>query len=253
MLEGDCLKVMGAMPAESFDVVVTSPPYNLGIRYAGYSDDLPRESYLEWIGQVGLQVERLLRHDGSLFLNVGSSSRDPWIAMDVAQTLRRHLVLQNHITWVKSISVGDDTVGHFKPINSGRYLNNNFESIFHFTKRGDAPLDRLAIGVPFKDKSNIGRWGHAKDKRCRGNAWFIPYKTVRSRSQKFHHPCTFPVELAEQCISLHPRPNPVVLDPFLGTGTTLVAAKRLGVEAVGIELDGGYAETARARIDGCEI
>lgn len=238
------------MRERSIDVVVTSPPYNLGIQYAGYSDDLPREEYLHWLANVGRQVRRVLREDGSFFLNVGSSSRDPWTAMDVAQALRRDFVLQNHVIWVKSISVGEDTVGHFKPINSDRYLNNNFEHVFHFTKSGSSLLNRLAIGVPFKDKSNIGRWGHARDRRCRGNAWFIPYKTVRSKSQKYHHPCTFPVELAEHCIRLHGRPDPVVLDPFLGSGSTLVAAKGLGLRAIGIELDPGYAETARARLAG---
>ena len=61
-----------------------------------------------------------------------------------------------------------------------RYLNHTHEHVFHFTKEGAVPLDRLAVGVPFKDKSNIARWGHARDRRCAGDVWFIPYETIRS-------------------------------------------------------------------------
>jgi len=63
------------------------------------------------------------------------------------------------------------SVGHFKPINSKRFLNDCHEFVFHFTKSGKAPVDRLAVGVPYADKSNISRWFHTegKDKRCSGN------------------------------------------------------------------------------------
>jgi site-specific DNA-methyltransferase (adenine-specific) len=166
----------------------------------------------------------------------------------VASAFRETFVLQNHIIWVKSISIGDDTVGHFKPITSRRYLNQNHEAIFHFTKTGSVEIDRLAIGVPFKDKSNIARWGHARDKRCGGNVWFIPYKTVQSKAQKHHHPAGFPVELPERCIKLHGRTNAAVLDPFLGAGSTLVAAQNLGCSGIGLELDSAYAEAAVARL-----
>jgi site-specific DNA-methyltransferase (adenine-specific) len=127
-------------------------------------------------------------------------------------------------------------------------LNNNHESIFHFTNTGKVPLDRLAIGVPFKDKSNIARWGHARDRRCVGNVWFIPYKTVRSKAQKFDHPAGFPVELPTRCIKLHGGKNITVLDPFAGTGSTLVAAEKLKCRGIGIEIDGDYSATAVERL-----
>ena len=111
-------------------------------------------------------------------------------------------------------------------------------------------INRLAVGVPFKDKSNIARWGHARDKRCAGNVWHIPYKTVRSKAQKFDHPAGFPVELPERCIKLHGIEGAVVLDPFLGAGSTLVAAERLDCEGIGIEVDCHYAQTAVTRLRG---
>lgn len=248
VIVGNCLDVMAQLPAKSVDIVVTSPPYNIGIAYRAYEDTKPKPDYLTWIKCVASAIARVLRDDGALFLNVGSTGADPWVATDVAAQFRELFVLQNQIIWVKSISIGDDTVGHFKPITSRRFLNNSHESIFHFTRLGTAPIDRLAIGVPFKDKSNIGRWGHARDRRCAGNTWFIPYETVRSKKQKYHHPAGFPVELPTRCIKLHGKPGPVVLDPFLGAGTTLVAAKELGARGIGIEIDPFYARSAIERL-----
>ena len=247
-MQGDCEPALQAMPAASVDVVVTSPPYNIGVAYGAYDDRRPRDGYLRWIARVGRELARVMRPEASFFLNIGGTNADPWIAHDVASALRDSFVLQNHIVWAKSVSIGDDSVGHFKPINSPRYLNHNHEAIFHFTRHGTVAVDRLAVGVPFKDKSNIARWGHARDRRCAGNVWFMPYETVRSKAQKHHHPAGFPVELPLRCIRLHGAADPVVLDPFLGAGSTLVAAHRLGARGIGIELDPGHAATAASRL-----
>jgi site-specific DNA-methyltransferase (adenine-specific) len=245
---GDCLAVLAGMPAASFDVVVTSPPYNIGVNYSRHHDRLPRQTYLSWMADVARALRRVLAPGASVFLNVGSTNADPWIVHDVGAAFRDSFVLQNSIVWVKSVAIGDETVGHFKPITSGRYLNNNHETIFHFTLDGSRPIDRLGIGVPFKDKSNIARWGHAQDRRCAGNVWLIPYQTVRSRTQKFDHPAGFPEELPRRCLLLHGDPRARVLDPFMGTGTTLVAARRLGMPSCGIDIDSAYVETARRRL-----
>ena len=157
-------------------------------------------------------------------------------------------MLQNHITWIKSIAINGNSVGHFKPVGGQRFLHHNHEHIFHLTLSGDVKLDRLAIGVPFKDKSNIARRGHPRDLRCRGNTWFIPYDTVQSKAEKFHHPSTFPVELPRWCIRLHGRRNAVVLDPFMGTGTTLLAAQLEGVSGIGIDIDASYVAVAQERL-----
>jgi len=145
--------------------------------------------------------------------------------------------------------VGNRTTGHFKPVNSARFLTPTYEDVFHFTKTGDVTVDRMAVGVPYADKTNIARWHRAADLRCRGNAWFVPYKTVTSSEQRAHHPAAFPVELPEWCIRLHGvRPGMTVLDPFVGIGSTLVATKRLGVDGIGIEIDHEYAAFAMERI-----
>lgn len=248
ILVGDCVRLLPDMSEGSVDVIVTSPPYNIGLAYHSYDDAGSRTDYLAWMRQVGLLLKRVLKDDGSFFLNVAGTSSDPWIAADVAQAMRGLFILQNSIIWVKSISVDGESSGHFKPINSRRYLNRTHEHVFHFTKAGATALDRLAIGVPFQDKSNIARWGHAADRRCAGNVWFIPYRTIRSRKQRDNHPAPFPVELPERCIKLHGKVDAVVLDPFLGIGTTLIAAERLGCRGIGIEIDPVYAEAAEARL-----
>ena len=204
--------------------------------------------YLDWMVQVAGALRRVLRPDGSLFLNIAGSSTQPWLPFELIVRLRGLFALQNHITWVKSIAIGGDAVGHFKPVPGPRFLHHAHEHVFHLTRDGRVPLDRLAIGVPYKDKSNIARRGHARDLRCRGNTWFVPYDTVQSRDGKYRHPGTFPVALPEMCIRLHGVAAPVVLDPFAGTGTTLIAAARLGGVGIGIELDPDYVAIAEMRL-----
>ncbi len=248
LYRGDCLRVMERLPAASVDVVVTSPPYNIGLAYRSYGDRRAEQDYLDWMLKVATGIRRVMRPDASFFLNITGSSAMPWLPFELIVRLRGLFRLQNHITWVKSISIGDETVGHFKPINSARYLHRNHEHVFHLTQDGAVPLKRLAVGVPFKDKTNIARRGHAQDLRCRGDSWFIPYETVRNRSQKFDHPGTFPIMLPRMCVRLHGKPSPVVLDPFMGTGTTLLAAEQEGARGIGIDLDAGYVGIARSRL-----
>jgi site-specific DNA-methyltransferase (adenine-specific) len=254
---GDCVRVMTAMAGlaaldhEQPSVIVTSPPYNLGVDYRTYDDQLPREEYLRWTNRWVAAARGVLASDGSLFLNVGHKPTDPWVAMDVAQTVRSHFHLQNLIHWIKSIAIDERglALGHYKPINSDRFLNDCHEFIFHFTPAGRTKLNRRAIGVPYQDKSNVARWQSAgNDLRCRGNAWFIPYETIQSRDKDRPHPATFPSKVPEMCVKLHGlERTPVVLDPFTGLGSTAVACARLGVNFVGIDLDRQYLDEAVAR------
>src|SRR5688572_7916720 len=96
---GDCIEVFNQLPAHSVDVIVTSPPYNLGIRYSRYKDSLSPSEYLQWTDAWVAAATRVLRPEGSLFLNVGARPTDPWTAMDVAQAVRSRLKLQNIIHW----------------------------------------------------------------------------------------------------------------------------------------------------------
>jgi site-specific DNA-methyltransferase (adenine-specific) len=251
VVTGDCLPVMQAMAAASIDVVCTSPPYNINVAYNSHNDRQPRETYLAWLGERFAEIHRVMKPAGSFFLNIGTGTKDdPWLPYDIAAAARAaSFVLQNEIAWIKAVETDGVIRGHVKSVNSTKYLDRAHEKILHLTKRGDVDLDRLSIGWPFADKSNIARRNHGQDRRCGTNVWRIGYETVQSKTEKFDHPAGFPVELPLRCIKLHGvRPDLVVLDPFLGAGTTLVAAQELGCRGIGIEIDKQYIDAAIARL-----
>jgi site-specific DNA-methyltransferase (adenine-specific) len=272
---------MSRLADQSVDLVITSPPYNLGINYGKYSDRQDRQSYLSWCVEWAGQIRRVLRPDGSLFLNIGAAPSNPMLPHQIVTALCDQLVLQNTIHWIKSIAIEElcshrpvagqvkgtpqtghrpvatsaHTYGHFKPINSKRFLNDCHEYVFHLTKSGCVELNRLALGVPYQDKSNVARWSHTRgnDLRCRGNTWFVPYETIQSREKERPHPATFPVQLVEWCIKLHGPADAgrveTMLDPFLGIGNSAVAAQRCGVKGfIGFEIDEIYLAEAKRRI-----
>jgi site-specific DNA-methyltransferase (adenine-specific) len=253
----DCVLGMSRLRASSIDLVVTSPPYNLGIKYGKYSDISDRASYLNWCEEWGNQIRRVLKPDGSFFLNVGSAPSNPMLPHELVLRLRTFFHLQNTIHWIKAITIEDEdgvsiSRGHFKPISSPRFLNDCHEYVFHLTPNGTTPIDRLALGVPYADKSNIRRWSHTRgaDLRCRGNTWFVPYPTIQRRAKERPHPATFPIELAVNCIKLHgAKHTKTMLDPFLGIGNSAVAAQRRGVKKfIGFEIDEEYLAEAERRL-----
>ena len=255
----DCLQGLDKLHDASVDVIVTSPPYNIGKPYRSYNDVRPRDEYLDWMETIAKKCLSKLKDQGSFFLNMGGKPTDPWIALDLANRFHTHYTLQNTIHWIKSIAIpkedvgsyaaitDDIAVGHYQPVNSTRYLSNCHEYIFHFTKTGTVPIDQLAIGVKYQDKTNIGRWKKAsQDLRGRGNTWFIPYETIQTARS---HPTVFPVKLPEMCIRLHGiRQNMLVLDPFMGTGSTALACQKLKVDYIGFEIDKTYAAMAKKKL-----
>lgn len=287
----DCIEGMNSLSAKSIDICVTSPPYNLGIDYGTYSDNKPRQEYLEWLDTVFQAVKHCLSDNGHFWLNVGYSNIDPWVGMDVAQIARRHFVLQNNFIWVKSISIGDITSGHFKPINSERFANPTWEHLFHFTKNGSLSCNKLAVGVPYMFDCNIDNSGRMRgrlakkagfknvkefnaratlqqrqeletaldeklanqkpkaNRRCRGNSWFVPYDTIANREKhRGSHPATYPVALVEQCIKFSGINSGILIDPFMGSGTSAIAALNQGLNYIGYDIDADYRQFALDRI-----
>lgn len=311
----DCVEWMNAQDEKSIPCIITSPPYNLDIKYGKYADDLPHDSYLKWLLDVAVAMKRVLTDDGHLFLNVGYSNIDPWVAMDVAQVFRQVFVLQNNITWVKHIAVNDQGYGQYKPISSERFSSATTESIFHFTKNGNVRVDRLAIGQRNKSegykypelyseerhiatqrrkisrKMKFTNWTEFKTnateeqkiefdiklkdlldknpydpdkKKCIGNAWFIPYTptsklakevgttndTGTREGSRGGHPATFPEQLPDMCIKFSGiAKGSKVYDPFIGTGTTVLAAIKNDMHGIGTDLDQDYLDFSNHRIE----
>ena len=241
----------------SVDCIITSPDYNMGVSAKKRSKLL----YLnDFILLFGVAVDKLLSREGSLFLNFGYPPSDPLWPLEVIHVLveASGFVLQNVIHWVKTVSITDPksgavrSHGHFKPINSRRYLNSGHEYVFHLTRDGKIPLDRLAIGVPYQDPSNLKRWEASRERgvnlRCRGDVWHIPYITIQSREKDRPHAATFPVELPLNCLKLRGLDKTqLVLDPFCGLGSTNIAAGRLGIGSVGVDIVQDHVDYARER------
>jgi len=238
---------MKQMAPGSIDVIITSPPYNIGMCYDAYDDNMPFDEYLSWMEEIGRLFARVLKPSGSLFFNIGDKPSDTFRSFKVAEQISKHLKLQNTIHWIKSIASPEHgvNVGHYKPVNSERFLNNTHEYLFHFTKEADVPLDKLSIGVPYRDKTNTKRWNgsHVRD---RGNVWLVPYETVQDAKD---HPAAFPKQLPMMCLKLHGYDeDTIVLDPFCGTGTTCIAARELGCKWLGYEIDPTYAARATEKL-----
>jgi site-specific DNA-methyltransferase (adenine-specific) len=225
----DCVAGLNSLPEKSVACVLTSPPYNIGIKYGTHDDN--RADYLEWMKSVFVEIKRVLADNGHFFLQVGGIPRDLLIPMRVLwEALAAGFVLQTQIVWVKSIAIGEITYGHFKPVNSKRFENHTHEFIFHLTKTGMVPV--------------MGSSPFAED-----NTWFIPYETANKVKDRPKHPAMFPVALPEMCIKFSGVPRgSLVVDPFVGSGTTLIACEKMGMEGLGFDIDTSYVQDANRRL-----
>jgi site-specific DNA-methyltransferase (adenine-specific) len=226
---GDAIAAMSTMKNDSYGAIVTSPPYNIGMDYGEFRDDMSDEEYSlftkSWMREA-------LRISPVAVVNYGARTSNSISLARFMIDCASVGVIQSHIIWAKSISTDDFSRGHFKPVNSQRYITSLHESIFVISRTGDHKLDRLSIGVPFSDKSNISRFkSNTGDVRCRGNIWLVPYDT---KNTKENHPAVFPQKLAEMMIKLVAPAS--VLDPFIGSGTTAKAAETLGIPCDGIDI-----------------
>ena len=242
---GDSRK-MSLVGDESVKVCVTSPPY---FRRKSYETQYKTyEEYREYLVSVWNECKRVLKNDGLLFVNIGDSFENQFKSHDIAKDIaeRCGFNLVQTVVWVK---------GHHSPVQGTKHLNHLFEYIFIFSKSEPSGynLNRLAIGIPYKDKSNIGRWKVARqDLRCRGDVWYINYETVQAHSQKLHE-AIFPKELPETCIKLgSAEAGDLILDPFLGSGTTILAANELGHPSIGYEINKEYEKIIKKKLSGLE-
>lgn len=245
IIVSDAVDFLRAMANNSCDALVTSPPYNIDVKYDVYDDKLSDDEYVEWTLTWVREALRVAK--SGLFLNIGAKASGRTQLYYLLGRLTEIADMQNTVIWCKSVHVVDKSYGHFKPINSEKYINNTFEYVFHLVRKKEhVNISKLAVGVPFEDKSNIKRFkGNGGDLRCRGSVWFVPYKT---RNEKLEHPATYSIELAEMMIKLSGAAT--VCDPFMGSGTTAVAAVRLGVCYSGCDISENYVFQAQMRVAG---
>lgn len=225
---GNCIDGLEVLAKESIDCIITSPPYKDS---DGYTEQLMRLLFSRCFN--------VLKNDSLMFVNFGHLAEDKMRPFRVAMLAEEYgFKLQETFVWIKN---------HYRPIQGKRRVNNLTEFVFMFSK-GDVPeLDRLSIGIPYADKTNIGRYATA-DLKCGGNVWPIAYDTIQHSSEKLHND-RFPLELPVRCIKLaNLKPGSNICDPFTGSGTTAVACKQLGMNYVGWEINKNYHEIAIKRI-----
>jgi site-specific DNA-methyltransferase (adenine-specific) len=226
--------IMKELGTNTIKTCVTSPPYNRGKTYQSNNgelcnDDLPIEEYSLMLSNVFNEVFRVLTEDGLLFLNVGDSAYDKYKSNFVLQlAINQGFNHVDTIIWVKSM-LGR---GHYTPSGGNRRLNNIWENIFILSKTKNYDFNPKAIGIPYADKTNIGRYSDV-DLRDAGNVWFIPYERTTSKHIQRFQDSVFPVLLPIKCMLLNNSTS--VLDPFAGSCTTNLGAEFLGIRGYGYE------------------
>jgi len=243
---GDSNTIINELKDQSVDIVVSSPPYNIGRNYGLYQDK--KIDYLDWQTSFWNMVFTKMKDDGHVFLNIQPSRKNPlWCYQLVSQLDWK---VQNTIIWNKRIEIDGYVRGQGTTSQSKKYVCNGWEYVFHLTKKGETEISQKDSGVGYHPQwaeENAKRFG--KTWRPTVNSWHIPYETVghgsiSKDSMKGKHPAIFPKKLVEKCIKVSGLKSGVLLEPYLGTGTTCIVAEELGFESIGIDIDSSYVEFA---------
>lgn len=241
LYQGDCMEIMKQIPDKSVDCVVTSPPYWKGFEYEAYFNSY--KQYLDWCKLWLAETKRILAPNGTLWLNVINDSEITIRAFEMMEIATRELMYKLHdtIIWYRY---------NQQPANTNRQLTNQCEYIFM--------LRHTSAGVELDKELAYRLHPEMFKTKNVGNVWELPFNSGKQLGTGFGRKETkskwghsgFPIELPETCIALSTKPNDIVLDMFMGSGTTGVACKHLNRDFIGIELDPKYFEIAKNRIEG---
>jgi len=241
---GDCLDLLKSIPDESLQLVVTSPPYNIGKEY---EKRLQLDLYLRQQAQVIAECVRTLSPKGSICWQVGNY-------VDTGAIIPLDTVLYP-IFSSSGLRMRNRIIWHFEHgLHCSRRFSGRYETIMWFTKSDDYVFNLDPVRIPQKypgkkyfKGAKIGQYSCNPLGKNPGDLWVIP--NVKSNHvEKTKHPCQFPVELIERLVLSLTNEADWVLDPFLGTGTTIIAAIRHGCRGIGAETVPEYVELARQRI-----
>lgn len=244
IFHGSCLDLLGQIPDKSVQLVVTSPPYNIG---KAYEKKLKLETYYEQQKEVIEQCARVLTNQGSICWQVGNHvDNGAVIPLDSLLFPIFHnlgLVMRNRIIW------------HFEHgLHCSRRLSGRYETVVWFTRNTKDyvfNLDPIRVPQKYPGKKHFkgpkaGQYSCNPLGKNPGDVWDIP--NVKSNHvEKTEHPCQFPVELIERFVLSMSNEGDKVLDPYLGVGSTTVAAVKHHRKGMGAEVVSRYVEIARER------
>ena len=241
---GDCLNLLKSVPTGKIQLIVTSPPYNIGKEY---EKRLNLSRYLEQQAEIITECARTLSDRGSICWQVGNYvDNGEIVPLDtVLYPIFRYfgLKMRNRIIW------------HFEHgLHCSRRFSGRYETIIWFTKSDDYVFNLDPVRVPQKYPGKkhfkgpkAGQYSCNPLGKNPGDFWVVP--NVKSNHvEKTIHPCQFPVELIERLVLSMTNPNDWVLDPFLGTGTSIIAAIRHKRRGAGAEVLTKYLDLAHERI-----
>lgn len=241
---GDCRELLKAVPDESVRLVVTSPPYNIGKPYGQYKDKIALNDWQDLINDVTKEVYRILTPDGAFFLNLspvplGDSKEIMPLPFLGYQILKNNsFYLKNMITW---------TFNNMQ--NCTNRLSGRYENILWGVKDIDNYVFNLNdVRIPYITK-NDKRLTEGKGRNPTDVWYFDRVNNMTKKKLNLTHPTVYPLPMIVRIVKMATNLGDTVLDPFAGSGTSLVAAKIMGRNGVGFELDEKYYEECMRRLE----
>jgi site-specific DNA-methyltransferase (adenine-specific) len=235
VLLGDATRLTELTDIPAVNLVVTSPPYSLGIDYgqAGYADDQPYHAYLEWVRAWATALLRISALGGRACINIPLDSNKGGKRAIYADYLR---IFQD-VGWVYQTTIVWNEQNISRRTAWGSWLSPSAPFV-------TAPVEMIAVF--HKDNFRRPAAGRSGDiTRDEFLAWTLGVWTFAGANpRRVGHPAPFPEELPRRLIKLYSYPSDLILDPFLGSGTTCVVASRLGRRSVGVEINPRFCELA---------
>ena len=219
------------------DVVICSPPYNVGKNYKNHDDTLPLDEYLQLLRDVWTECRRVMRPGGRICVNVAGVDRQPYLPLQsyiTQQLIDLGFLMRGEIIWDKAASVGVSTAWGSWQSPSNPTLRDVHEFILVFCK------EQFRLAQTKGETDLISEEFTALTR----SIWTFPTESAA----KVGHPAPFPVELPRRLIKLYSWKGALVLDPFCGSGSTCVAASQLGRLWIGVDTDPAYCELAKRRV-----
>ena len=237
ILKGDCLKLFKSIPNNSVDCIFADPPFNLNKKYNSHVDKLVETEYLDWCKLWIDECLRVLKDSGFIFLH----NIPKWLTF-YANFLNYKAVFRHWISWEAMTAPMGKTL---QPAHYGIlfYSKTNDRSKFNEIRY---PHKRDRKGVLIKDYGGKKNILHPFGPLC-SDVWTDIHR-IRHSKYRDEHPFQLPIHLLERIILMSSEENDIILDPFMGTGTTAIASKRLGRNFIGFEKDKKYCEIANKKV-----
>lgn len=242
IIQGDCLEVMRKIPDNSVDVAFADPPFNLKKKYNSYYDRHDIEKYLSWCKEWLYEMVRITKPTGSIFVH----NIPKWL-IPFGSYLNEIATFRHWIAW--------DAMG--SPLGK-TLLPNHYGVLYYVKSAKDYKFYDIRMlhkrcrvcGYILKDYGGKKNLLH-KFGPIISDVWTDIHR-IRHKKRRDEHPCQLPIHLLERLLLMSSDEGDVILDPFIGTGTTAVAAKKLGRRYIGIDIDPKYAEITNRKLEQIE-